>query len=113
MIAFDCDGTLASCGGIVESRHLNRLAFWGIVSSRSIGRQREALGSLKPHFMIVCRVKQRAEELRALANEYSNHDRKIYVADTENDRQEAILAGWEFMTPKEFIEWNSKLTSTN
>lgn len=108
LIALDIDGTLASAGGPVTGEAIREKLYrdniaWGIVSSRSVERSREACDALgvTPAFIKVCRVEQRAEELREVAEEYLA-EKKIYVADRGIDKLEAERAGWSFSYAAEF-----------
>lgn len=102
VIAFDVDGTILSAGGPVEAQDIKALEekgiMWGILSSRSKERAREACDAMgiSPSFIETCRVDQRSEELGNLASRYQA-DEYIYVADREIDRQEAKQAGWKFI----------------
>lgn len=77
---------------------------WGILSSRTVERSKAAVDAMNlvPHFIRNCRVYQRAEELNALRLEFPDYDRYLYVADTKEDRDETLRAGWEYCSPKEF-----------
>lgn len=96
LLVFDVDGTLETSGGPVKLSSLARLTSWGILSSRSRERAKEAIPNLEPLFIEVCRVDMRTEELLRIKNNYPNFGRYIYVADRDIDRSEALAAGWEF-----------------
>lgn len=96
LLVFDIDGTLETAGGPVKLSDLANLTNWGILSSRSKERAKEAIPNLEPLFIEVCRVDMRKEELLHIKNSFPNFDRYIYVADRDIDRSEALAAGWEF-----------------
>ena len=96
LLVFDVDGTFETAGGPVKLSSLAKLTNWGILSSRSRERAKEATLRLEPLFIEVCRVDMRKEELLQIKNNYPNFGRYIYVADREIDRSEALAAGWEF-----------------
>ena len=109
VLALDIDGTIFSAGGPIESSDIksleNKDIFWGILSSRSKERAKEACDAMgiKPKFIEVCRVSMRAEELGDLAEHYRAKEH-IYVADRDIDRQEAKKAGWRFIFASHFRE---------
>lgn len=109
LVAIDVDGTISSAGGPVEANDIraleNKGIIWGILSSRSKDRSNEACEAIgiKPHFIEVCRIDQRAEELGELASRYKAAE-YIYVADREVDYKEAKLAGWRFIFASSFRE---------
>ena len=102
LVVFDVDGTLSSSAGSVTAGQVHELEAlgirWGILSSRSRARSQEACDilGLKPQFINICRVDGRTEELRMLKGYFPRETRRIYVADREIDKQEALRAGWEF-----------------
>ncbi len=111
LVAIDVDGTLASAGGPVTRDMVKRLeskgARWGILSSRSEERSREACKALdiQPEFIKVCRVDMRAEELAQLQAEMPQFGRYVYVADRDIDRKEAKRAGWRFVPAHALKDW--------
>ena len=109
LVVFDVDGVLASAGGTVTGQQLSALSCaWGILSSRSQARALDALQELGlvhgcPYeFIEVCRVSQRAEELRMIREKYPGFTEYVYVADRERDKAEAELAGWQFVNANDF-----------
>ncbi len=97
LLVFDVDGTIQTAGGSIALDRLRGLKQgWGILSSRSVERSREAIPGLEPLFIKVCRVGQRQEELIEIKRELPEYERYIYVADREIDATEALAAGWEF-----------------
>ena len=108
LVAIDIDGTIEAGGGPVTAEMVRRIqekgAFWGVLSARAVGHAKEAVDAMNlvPHFIRNCRVYQRAEELNALRLEFPDYDRYVYIADTKEDEQETLRAGWEYCTPEEF-----------
>ena len=112
LAVLDVDGTLESAGGPISGdlirEKLDRPEVrWGILSSRSVERSREACHALgvSPVFVRVCRVDMRAEELNQIREEFPGFDEYIYVADRLIDRAEAARAGWTFCWAHAFGEW--------
>lgn len=107
LVALDVDATLSGSSGPVTTEMIKRLnekgIFWGILSSRSRDRAKmvtDAMG-ITPQFFRNCRVYQRAEELNALSDEFPG-GRYIYVADTPQDEEETLRAGWHFCYASKF-----------
>lgn len=97
LMVFDVDGTIQTAGGPIALDWLTGLKQdWGILSSRSVERSREAIPGLEPLFIRVCRVDQRREELIDIKRELPGYGRYIYIADREIDATETLAAGWEF-----------------
>lgn len=99
----DVDGTLEASGGMIKKEHLAGRDFV-IVSSRSRNRSLEICREIgiEPLAVICCRVVSRAEELRQVDKMFPLR-RTIYIGDMESDKAEALRAGWQYMSPKEFI----------
>jgi len=94
IIALDVDGTLMGFGGIISQetiKHLLYFAHVGIVSSRPDAHEiarRLGLGFAEVG---------KASALVKFANTYPDHLGKTYIADTEQDKEEAEKAGWDFV----------------
>lgn len=113
LVALDVDGSLEASHrpGPITEDDIKRLdeagIIWGILSSRSVARSKEvtdAMG-LKPHFIRVCRIYQRAEELRQLKRDFPSYEIYIYVADMLTDRIETWRARWKWVHAKDFRKW--------
>jgi len=108
LVALDVDGTLAGSSGPITSEMVRQLGekgvFWGILSSRAPERSKEVTSAMaiEPSFIRTCRVYQRAEELKALREEFPGYDRYIYVADAPQDRDETLRAGWDFCFAQDY-----------
>lgn len=109
LVALDVDGTLSGSSGPVTTEMVKKLdekgIFWGILCSRSPDRAKMVTDDMgiTPCFFRNCRVYQRAEELVALSDEFSG-GRYIYVADTPQDEEETLRAGWQFCHASKFEE---------
>jgi len=110
LVAIDVDGTLSGSSGPISTEMIKRLnekgIFWGILCSRSRDRTKMVTDEMKiqPRFTEVCRVYQRCEELRVLRDEFSGYQQYIYVADTPQDEEETLKAGWRFCYASRFEE---------
>lgn len=107
LLAFDIDGTLKGSEtnpGIIAAEHIGDKEFV-IVSSRSRNRSQEVCDKIgiKPLKIYCCRIVSRAEELNRVDRDFPLR-RTTYIADSITDKEEAILAGWEFMFPDQFLE---------
>ena len=111
--AIDVDGTLETAGGAVRfadiSKFVEKGHGWGVLSSRSVQRSKEAL-SLDCEDVYVCRVDMRAEELielkRVIMARYPDrYDNFIYVADRQIDQAEAFRAAWYFCFGRNFARF--------
>lgn len=110
ILAFDIDGTLEGSDtdpGIITREHIGDREFV-IVSSRSRKRSQEICDrmGIKPLKIYCCRILSRAEELNRVDRDFPLRV-TTYIGDTITDKDEALLAGWEFMFPDQFISLNS------
>jgi len=108
---FDIDGTLEGSDtdpGAVTSEHISDKEFV-IVSSRSRSRSQEACDrmGINPLKIYCCRVNSRAEELKRVDRDFPLR-RTVYIGDLVTDKEEALLAGWDFYFPDEFVSLCNK-----
>jgi len=98
IIAFDVDGTLNISGGPIPATHLLNLQRCGLVIG-VLGNWRRAFDSIKGLDFYQAGIPSKAEILKALG---TNKAFKLYVADTDADREEALKAGWNFIYAKDY-----------
>jgi hypothetical protein len=118
VLAFDIDGTLAGYQGSITIDQIRRA--WrqnvipGILSSRPIASSLEVCRAIgfNAQFVRQCPVDNRAASLRQLANDI-HRQFYIYVADREQDRLDALRAGWEHYYPWEFESLIGRIASTS
>lgn len=103
LIFFDIDGTLIASDGIISKEHIGQREF-GIISSRSRKRSQDICDkmNISPLAIICCRVVSRAEEMR-YADKLFPIKRTLYVGDMISDGLEAARAGWDFLSPQDYI----------
>ena len=103
-IFFDIDGTLIASDGIISREHIGDREF-GIISSRSRKRSQDICDKMNIHpvAIICCRVVSRREEMK-YADRLFPIKRMLYVGDMISDGLEARKAGWDFLSPQEYIQ---------
>jgi SAM-dependent methyltransferase len=94
LVALDIDGVLKGFGGLISKDTIDRLlnfAHVGIVSGR--GDAHEIARKLGLGFAEI----GKGTALAKFARTYPNHLGRTYIANTEFDRKEAELHGWNFV----------------
>lgn len=104
LIGFDIDGTLIASDGIISREHVGSRDFV-IISSRSRKRSQDICDKMNifPLSIICCRVVSRCEEMR-YADKLFPIRRTLYVGDMISDELEAIRAGWDFLSPMDYVQ---------
>jgi len=104
LIFFDIDGTLIASDGIISREHIGNREF-GIISSRSRKRSQDVCDKMNifPLAIICCRIVSRKEEMK-YADRLFPIRRMLYVADMISDGLEATKAGWDFLSPQEYVQ---------
>jgi len=104
LIFFDIDGTLIASDGIIGKEHIGKRDF-GIISSRSRKRSQDICDKMNiiPLAIICCRVVSRKEEMK-YADRLFPIKRTLYVADMISDGLETVKAGWDFLSPQEYVQ---------
>jgi len=93
IIAFDVDGTLDISGGPIPATHLLALQKCGLLVG-VVGNWKRAFESVKGLDFYQAGIPSKTEILRALG---AGKALRIYVGDTDEDREEAMKAGWNFI----------------
>ena len=104
LIFFDIDGTLIASDGIISKEHIGNREF-GIISSRSRKRSQDICDkmSIHPLVIICCRVVSRCSEMK-YADRLFPIRRMVYIGDMISDGLEAMKAGWDFLSPQEYVQ---------
>lgn len=104
LLALDIDGTLIASDGIISKEHIGDREFV-IISSRSRKRSQDICDKMNifPLMIVCCRVVSRKEEMRYVDRLFSIR-RTLYVGDMISDGLEAAKAGWDFLSPQEYVQ---------
>lgn len=98
VFCFDCDGTLTTSKGPIPISLLKQLIADGhyvfIVSpsARCANLEIPRYTPLLARHLTLNRIKNMIQA-----------DRYIYIGDTQNDSRTALIAGWEFYYPQDFL----------
>lgn len=99
IIAFDVDGTLEISNGRIPIKHLFDLKEAGFIVG-VVGNWKLAIEHIKGLDFYQAGIPNKAEILRALGKGKAF---KLYVGDTEEDRRQSRIAGWNFIHVSEYV----------
>jgi len=92
------DGTLDIAGGHIPATHLSALQKAGFVVG-VVGNWKKAFLLIKGLDFYQEGIPSKADILKALG---TGRPFKLYIADTDEDREEAMRAGWNFIYARDY-----------
>lgn len=118
ILAFDLDGTLELCGGLITTKHLKQCVEQGWSVFILTARNGDNIGSIKDYMKLydvpitefVCldgisesHIDWKDPLLQYLNKKYSE-GKRVHVADMWEDKQSSIRCNWKHLYPYEFLD---------